>query len=303
MLRMIVVVLKLSLLVVVGMCKSASSSIRHRSDPTPWISTDSLFNAFPYRESDKELRPITFLVPFTKFEGIWKVLDIGLVLKDSLSKDEITEIDSYLITHPVVNRKLLKAYLNLRLYTDGELKTQEDVKEYEELVKKRNLEFVDTLFEELAEQLPLTKKEKFKSEVVTMMNELRFEMAACQRNGCERPNFSLPGFIEEFFETTDIGLTEKELSNISKHLLNNPQNRPMKRWIYEDILNDRLYFDNLLQKIGKKGLRKQENRRKLKEHRIQTIRSIIIGLSFIGRQPNMKKYGNKIQKHLSQNVN
>jgi len=298
MLRMIVVVLKLSLLVVVGMCKSASSSIRHRSDPTPWISTDSLFNAFPYRENDKELRPLTIIV--SKFGYI------GQIAEDILSKDEITKIDHYLITHPVVNKKLLQAYLDGRLDIDShfvKVFTGRETKlEMAELVTKKLLKFVDTLFEELDEQLPLTKKEKLKNKAMALIEELK-QMVLGMNVKATRLDFTLPRFMEEFFETSDIGLTEKEFSEISKNLYYIPHNDPVKRKIYNYILDDRLYFDNLLQKIGKTGLRKQENRRKLKQLRIKTIKSISNALSYPGLQPKMKKYAIKIQKHVSQNVN
>jgi len=275
----------------------------HSKDLERDTRNESFFNSFPYR-NNRELRPITFLVPWSEFGDLWRIVD------DVFSDDEIIRMDRYLITHPVVNRKLLQDYLNLRLHLARHVvkvlaaqKTIQRNATIQTMIDgstKKFMKFVDTLFKELAEQLPLIKKKRLKNKLVANFDLTKEEMLGSETLELEP---SHPKFIREFFETTDIGLTEEEISEISKNLMKNPHFDNVKRKIYYQILDDRLYFDNLLQKIDIKGLRKQENRRKLKQHRIKTIKSISKALLDPGLQPSMKKYAIKIQKHVSQNVN
>jgi len=262
----------------------------HSKDLERDTRNESFFNSFPYR-NNRELRPITFLVPWSEFGDLWRIVD------DVFSDDEIIRMDRYLITHPVVNRKLLDPLLNLRLHMDRHLVK---VLASQDGVTEKYLNVVDTLFEELAEQLPLRKKQELEVNLNANFGKIKEEMLGVKTLDMKN---SLPQFIREFFETTDLGLTEEEFSEISKNLLKNPTFEHVKRSIYIRILDDRIYFDNLLQKIDLKGLRKQENRRKLKQHRIKTIKSISKELLDPDLQPSMKKYAIKIQKHVSQNVN
>jgi len=315
--KMIVVICKLSLLVVVVNASfPMTMTMKHTAGSVPAFmaypsipedlrrdtSHEPFFNSFPFR-SNRELIPITFL-------DLWQYGNLRRIATEVFSIDEIIRINQYLITHPVVNRKLLQFYLNLRLRKDRHvlkvLAAQKTIQRNAtiltmiEYVTKENLRFVDILFEELAEQLPLIKKKRLKNKLVAKIDETKEEMLGSETLDLAN---SYPRFINEFFATSNIGLGYKDSLEVQKNLQENPTFEHVKKKIYHQILDDRLYFDNLLQKIGIKGLRKQENRRKLKQHRIKTIKSISKALLDPGLQPSMKKYAIKIQKHVSQNVN
>jgi len=246
--------------------------------------------------SIKVLKPLTII----------QFIDFFLTEESILSKDDTRNIEKYLIKHPDVNRKLLQAYLDMVLNIDGHaIKFLKEPETYEEMVDldfKKVLEFVEILIEELAEYFPAAKK--IKDGLVAYQE--RFKEDCLKNPNCTTPISRpiVPEFIGDFFETSDFGLTEQELSKIS-HQLDDPNNEPVKRRIYNLILDNRLYIDKLIKKLvkkdGKKGLQKQENQRKFEEHRNKTIKSIANALRDPDLRPNMEKYALKIQKHLPKN--
>jgi len=241
----------------------------------------------------KVLKPLTII----------QFIDFFLTEESILSKDDTRNIEKYLIKHPDVNRKLLQAYLDMVLNIDAGLtiklpKEPETEEEMVDLAFKKVLEFVEILIEELAEYFPAAKK--IKDGLVAYQERFKED---CLMNPFERP--IAPQFIRDFFGTLYFGtLTTEEIYNIS-HQLDDPNNEPVKRRIYNLILDNRLYIDKLIKKLvkkdGKKGLQKQENQRKFEEHRNKTIKSIANALRDPDLRPNMEKYALKIQKHLPKN--
>jgi len=242
--------------------------------------------------SIKVLKPLTII----------QFIDFFLTEESILSKDDTRNIEKYLIKHPDVNRKLLQAYLDMVLNIDGHaIKFLKEPETYEEMVDldfKKVLEFVEILIEELAEYFPAAKK--IKDGLVGYQERFKED---CLENPFKRP--IAPAFIRDFFGTLYFGtLTTQEKVEIS-HQLDDPNNEPVKRRIYNLILDNRLYIDKLIKKLvkkdGKKGLQKQENQRKFEEHRNKTIKSIANALRDPDLRPNMEKYALKIQKHLPKN--
>jgi len=265
---------KLSLLFVVGMCKSARP-------PNP-LNLKTIKH--DQRKESTTISNVTVLKPFTLFEVLRETGFFFPEPEDMLSKDDKRKIRQYLIKHPAVNRKLLKAYLDFQLYQDDlankVLNGQETNLEMIELVTKKLLEVADTLFEELAEELPFTKK-RF-TEELDKLKALLLDYCRKSPNCIGEP--SVPKFIRDFFETSDIGLTEQDFSKISNNILNNPHNEPVKRKIYNFILDDRLDIDNLISKVGIKGLRKEENWRKFNVLRNNTIMKIANELQHVSKK-------------------
>lgn len=292
----VVVIFKLSLLFVVGMCKS---SIHPSNNPSSIIKKQN-----QTKESSSSYMDREDWKPLTIFEPFW---DFGLSNVEPLTGNDTSKINLYLIKHPYKNEKVLKAFLDMTLsIEDFDIRLTEDakvdntencrkfyrerlgVKEKDvkmqlkstELEERKFLEFVDTLFKEVPEQLPFEKKEiqEFTATIYENIKESQREKGICHNPGCKTtwtPILKAPKFIQNFFEFESWGFTKKELANMFNYL---HHNLPVKRKVYEAVLNDRLYYDSFMVIMN---MHKQESdivMHKILAQHIKTLKIITLSL-------------------------
>jgi len=237
------------------------------------------------------------LKPTLTFIDLFMESDFWLSVDERGKNDTeiMTErIQKFLIKHPDVNRKLLKAYLDLKMHKDGAsteiIGAPEKEPEMIALLERRMLEFVDILYEELAEQIPITKKKFLADHVTNFFDRLKKMQAECRKGEYCLPEIPFQRvryskFVRDFFESWDIGLKEDELQFMYGLAFVGPIDGVYRNQIYSLILDDRLYFTDLIFKVGKKGLNK-ENKYKLNDHRYVTLTRI---LPILKRAAKVKK--------------
>jgi len=312
--RMILVILKLSVLFAVGMCgrgDGGDGGGGGTGGSKPQGLTTFLRSIITTKYEKDVWKPLTFLDPI--LDVTFGDKDLDTENEPNKRLNETSKIYQYLIKNPDVNKKLLKATLDFKIDMDaiGFNETYETEISNAELGKNRNLEFADTVFKEVGEQLPF-KEEELQDHIIALTEE---QIKNLLKRGCYlrkdpkckrsygKTTVSKPKFVWEFFALAEeLGLTKKELIALLEFF---DDNEPAKRKVYEAVLNFRLYYDNIRKKFGKGKVRpesrKGENRNNILRQRIKAYELVSRELAALDIPSNSLStiMKHKIDKYIS----